>query len=312
MNKLWQESQLFRDIHNAIFEDSYLWLVCHGPPRSSKTTLALLAAYSIYEDWDKVLQATVFNLPGLVHRIKNGQPERWPTANGLHSRVPILIYDDFGVHSNKADTQRSSAFDVFKGAFDALGTELGVLFATMVSASSATQQLQDKYNAEVTVSNKGTYKYDRVQWIQDYRGFKPKMKKIWVEDGTFDKIPDRVYKEYDVMRHELVQEAFIRIEDALSFDLLEQTLRMVKEPDIDLLRLIDNKGPVKYDVAKEELGDDYKLSLTRCKARNLIISTCISGTFYKLDMSSLGKDVLDEWDRRMKEHGSIKKKPYFY
>jgi hypothetical protein len=311
MKKLWQESQLFKDIHSAIYDDSYLWMVIHGPPRSSKTTLALLAAYAIYEDWDKVLEATVFTLPGLIHRIKNGKPERWPTTNGLHNRVPVIIYDDFGVHSNKADTQRSSAFDVFKGAFDALGTELGVLLATMVSASSATQQLQDKYNAEVTVSTKGKYKYDKVEWLQDYRGFKPRMKKIWIEDGTFEAIPERVYKEYDVMRHELVQEAFVRIEDALSFDLLENTLKMVKPADIELLKLIDKQGPIKYDVAKEQLGDEYKLTFTRCKARNLVIPTCMGGTYYKIDISSLGKDVLEEYERRMKERGTIKVKPYF-
>lgn len=158
---VWESSRLFRDIRNAILDDGYIWAVVHGPPRSSKTTLALWAAYSVYEDWEKVLKATVFNLPSVIHRIQNGIPERWPTVNGLHMRFPLLIWDDYGVFSNKADTKHSTSFDIFKGSFDALGTELAVLMATMVDAEEATSQLQNKYNAEVTVNSKGNYKYAR-------------------------------------------------------------------------------------------------------------------------------------------------------
>jgi hypothetical protein len=308
---MWQESKLFTDIHNAILDDGYLWIVVHGPPRSSKTSLAFWASYSVYEDWDKVLRSCVFNLSSVLHRIQNGIPEKWPTVNGLHTRVPLIIYDDFGVFSNKADTQHSLAFDIFKGSFDALGTELGVLIATMVNAEEATIQLQNKYNIEVVVNSKGHYKYDSVSWQQDFRGFRTKMKKTWIENGEFDPIPQEVYKEYDVMRHELVQEAFVRIKDAMAADQLETTLRLIKPVDIDFLRLIDTRGPIRHDTAKDELGDEkYKMSLTRCKARSLIISTCQGGTVYKLDMTSLGKDVLDEYDNRQLDNKKVRRKPY--
>lgn len=301
------ESQLFREIREAIDEDGYLWIVVHGPPRSSKSTLALWAAYEIYGDWDKVLAATVFNLPGVMHRIRNGVPERWPTRNGLHMRVPILLYDDFGVHSNKADTQHSTAWDIFKGGFDCIGTEIGVLMATMVNAEEATSQLQNKYNVEVTVKRKGHYKFDKVEWLQDFRGFRTRMKKTWVENGTFDPLPTEVYKMYDSMRQDLTKEVFIRIEDALSVDSLDFVLKMIKPEDVDLLKLIDKIGPVYYEKAKNELGENYKDTITRCRARNLIVSTNVQQKNYKYEITGLGKDVITALENK---DNAVKKNLY--
>ena len=299
MSEAWLDDnhELFKLIRDAVDNDGYLWIVVHGPPRSSKSTLALWASYYIYRDWDKVLKSVVFNLSGVMQRIKSGTPERWPSLNGLHSRVPIIVWDDYGVHSNKADTQHSSAFDIFKGAFDCLGTEIGVLLATAVDAGEATQQLQNKYNVEVIVPQKGNYKFDVCDWNQDFHGFRNKMTKHWKQMGVFPPLPMEIYKEYDGMRRELTSEAFVRITDALSEDFLDQTLRMIKEADVKMLRLVDNLGPSKYDKLKEELGEDYKLAFTRCKARSLIDSTRVAPNQYRLDLTSLGKDVLDALDK---------------
>ena len=38
-------------------------------------------------------------------------------------------------------------------------------------------QIQNKYTPELQMLEKGRYKYDRVEWMQDYRGWKPKSKK---------------------------------------------------------------------------------------------------------------------------------------
>jgi hypothetical protein len=286
------ESKLFQDIKNAILDDGYIWAVIHGPPRSSKSTLALHAGYYIYQDWDKVIDAIIFNLPSLMNRIETGKPCRWPTVNGLHRRVPLVVYDDFGVHSNKADTQHSSAWDIFKGGFDCIGTELGVLLATMVNAEEATSQLQNKYNVEITVKTKGHYKYDKVEWLQDYKGFRTRMKKTWVENGTFDPIPKEVYQRYDQMRMELTKEVFVRIKDALSYDNMDFLLRMLKPEDEQFLRLIDNKGPTRFEAAIDTLQEKTKDTITRCRARNLIISVNAGKGHCKYEISQLGKDLL--------------------
>lgn len=298
MTRLFEKSQLFKDIRNAIFDDGYIFGCVHGPPRSSKTTIALWAGYSVYEDWSKVLGATVFSLPGVIQRMKDGKPERWPTANGLHSRVPFVLWDDMAVGGgNKAQSQHCTAFDEFKGAFDCLGTRIGVLLCTMVDASSITSQLQGKYNIEIFVNSKGKYKYDRVNWRQDYSGFRVMMKKEWVENGTFDPVPQKWYKEYDELRKDLTDQAFVRLEDALSADTVDQLLKIIKPSDIQLLRLIDNLGPIKYDTAKDKLGEDYKNTLIRCKARNLIIPMNMGANNYKIELSSIGRDVLAAHDK---------------
>jgi hypothetical protein len=297
--RMFEKSELFKDIRKAILDDGYQFTCVHGPPRSSKSTIALWAGYSVYEDWNKVLQATVFNLPSVIQRMEDGRPERWPTANGYHSRVPILIWDDFGVHGNKADTQHSTAWDVFKGGFDCLGTSIGVLLCTMVDAGEATAQLQGKYTHEVTVLSKGKYKYDKVNWQQDFRGFRTIMKKEWIEDGEFDPIPMNVYKEYDEARRDLTKQVFVRLKDALSLDTVAQILKIIMPADIKLLRLIQQKGPCYHKMVKTELGEtEYRDAVTRCKARSLVIPIDFGNENYKLDLSSIGIDVLAALDKK--------------
>jgi len=298
LDELWHwfdKQPLFKIIRQAIINDDYLWIVVHGPPRSSKSTLMLWILWYIYnKDWNKVYQAITFKLEELMNNIIKGIPIRVPTKNKLHKRVPIIGYDDFSVHSNKADTQHSSAWDIFKGGFDALGTEIGVLLATMVNAESPTSQLQNKYNIEVIVPRKGVYKVDRVVWLQDYRGFRTKMKK-WciVDNATFPKIPDKYYKPYDKRRMSLTKEVYVRIQDAMSIDKLDIVLKMIKPSDIQLLKLIDLNGPIYYKKAREDLKELYKQTVIRCKSRGLIITSDHGSYNYKLEITPLAIDVLE-------------------
>ena len=293
MARMYEQSQLFKDIRNAIYDDGYIFGIIHGPPRCSKSTLGLHCGYSVYEDWPKTLGATVFNLASVIQRMKDGKPEKWPTSNGLHERVPYVLWDDFAVNGgNKAVSQHSLAWDEFKAAFDVLGTKIGVLMLTAVDAGSATQQLQGKYNLEVFLTTKGKYKYDKVHWKQDYTGFRVMMKKECIEYGQFEPLPMAIYKEYDELRKDLTDQAFVRLEDAMANDTLDQLMKLLKPSDIKLIRLIDNLGPINYNTAKDNLGDDYKLTLTRCKARSIIIPTNLGNNNYKLDLSSIGRDII--------------------
>lgn len=295
--------QLFEDVWNAVIEDSYMWVVVWGPPRSSKTTLAGWILYSLYKDWRKVLEATVFNLPQVLFKLKGGEPERWPTRNGLHMRVPALNWDDFGAYSNKAVTQYDESWDHFKGGFDVLGTKIGVLIATMVDPLEPTFQIQNKYTHEVQILSKGRYKYDKVIWQQDFSGWKPRTKKIFIEDNTFDPWPDWVYSEYDKTRMELADEVMQRIEDSITTSNLGLALKMCKPEDFQILKLIDERGPVHHHVF-----DDYdktaKLTIVKLKARGLIVPTPQGRGYYKYDLTPLGKDVLDKLETGQNEQPS--------
>ena len=289
-----EKVQLFEDVRDAVDNDGYMWIVVWGPPRSTKTTIAGWILYSLYDDWGTVLNAFGYNLSDILYRIKGGLPERWPTLNGLHLRVPALNWDDFGAHSNKAVTQYDEAWDHFKGGFDVLGTKLAVLVATMVDPLEPTFQIQNKYTHEVQVLSKGEYKYDRVEWKQDFRGWKPKAKKIFIERNTFDPWPDEVYTEYDQTRMSLADEVFQKIEDAITTSQVGWILKLIKERDIDLLKLILERGPVKYRrLVKDELDDEGKLALVRCKARSLIVATHMGSGYYKYDLTPLGHSVLE-------------------
>jgi hypothetical protein len=128
-------------------------------------------SYWVYRDWDLVLNSVCFDLATLLHKIKRGEPKRFPTYNKLHDRVPFLILDDAGANLNKARTQFERSMDWFKGGFDTLGTRRGVLCANMVSPNSLTSQLTNKYNHEIYVHSRGKAKYDKVHQQQDYRSW---------------------------------------------------------------------------------------------------------------------------------------------
>lgn len=283
--------QIVQDVLDAIYNDSWMYVVVWGPPRCGKSTFCMDLMHYVYKDWNKTLEANVFNLSQLLYKMKHGIPEKWPTRNGLHNRVPIFNWDDFAAHSGKAKTQHERSWDVFKGAFDTLGTKIGVLLANMVSPRSPTQQLQEKYTHEVWIYKKGHYKYDRVKWRQDYRGWKAEMHKDWIDDSTFDQISMPTFKQYDSLRMDLADEVLQVVEDSLVDTHMDTLVRRVKPVDLDLLRLIQQRGLIH---GKTITTPEMKEALIRCKARGLVSPVHIKGQYYKYDITNLGLTLLEE------------------
>jgi ABC-type lipoprotein export system ATPase subunit len=270
-----------------------MWCVVWGEQRTGKTSLKMQIAYAVYHDWDKVLQSFVFNLGGLLYKISKGEPERIPTANKLHMRVPIILYDDFGGQSNKAETQHDPAWDIFKGGFDVLGTQVAVIMASMVDPAEPTFQIMCKYTHELFLPQRGVYKYDRVIWTQDYKGWRPRRSKDWIETNNFKPVPTDVYKQYDEMRLSLVDEMHQRIQDAIAETRTEQILKRLPDSDIKLLETIQIRGPTYYEKICEEVGADSKDALIRCKAHSLIVSIRKESGYYKYDLTDLGYEILE-------------------
>ncbi len=285
--------QVVKDIRYAVDHDSWMWVVVWGPPRSGKSTLCLDIAYQIYGDWDKVLGSVVFNLSQLIYNIKKGLPERWPTLNLLHDRVPLLIWDDFGAYSNKAITQHDQAWDTFKGAFDTLGTKVAVILANMVSPGAPTQQLQIKFTHELWVYARGKCKYDEVNAQQDYRGWDARSKKTWLQDFDFPEVPKTEFQQYDDMRMSLADEILLKVEDQIVDTHLASLMRKVNPLDVQLLRLIELKGPVYKQQIVEELGEEQARNvIIRTKARQLINPIRVGVNYYRYDYTDLGVQLL--------------------
>jgi len=291
------QNVLVRDLYDIIHTDRYAWIVCWGPPRYGKSTLCLLLSYWIYKDWDKVLDSVVFNLNQLLYKLEGGIPAKWPTRNLLHDRIPLLIWDDFACHAGKAKTQHERSWDIFKGAFDSLGTKLGVLIANMVTPSSPTLQLTEKYSHELYVYSRGRCKYDRVKHQQDFYNFRTRQNKEWLWDFEFPEVPKDVFKQYDEMRCSLADEVLVSIKDVMAVTEVETILKRVKPIDMNLLRLIDEKGPTYSKAILEELGAESREALVRLKARGLIVPRRESAHYYKYDMTDLGVSVLEALSR---------------
>jgi hypothetical protein len=285
--------RIIEDVWHTILDDKWMWCVVWGEQRTGKTSLKMQIAYAVYRDWDKVLQSFVFNLGGLLYKINKGEPERWPTANKLHMRVPIILYDDFGGQSNKAETRYDMAWDIFKGGFDVLGTQVAVIMASMVDPAEPTFQLMQKYTHELFVPQRGVYKYDRVIRNQDYKGWRPRRSKDWIETNNFKPVPVDVYKQYDEMRLSLVDELHQRIQDAISESRTEQILKRLLDADVKLLETIQVRGPTYYEKVIEEVGPDCKDALIRCKARSLIVPVRRESGYYKYDLTDLGYEILE-------------------
>jgi len=289
-----------REFWDIIDNDKYAWVVVWGPPRTGKSTLCLMLAYWIYKDWNKVIDCLVFNLNQLLYKIQKGVPERFPTRNGLHQRVPLIIWDDFGAHSNKAKTQHERGWDIFKGAFDTLGTKLGVLLANMVSPNEPTQQLIDKYTHELFVYKRGHVKYDKVKQQQDFRAWRSIQSKTWIDDFEFREVPKDVFQQYDEMRVALADEVLFSITETMTTDQIEVILKRIQRKDTDILDLILRKGPTYTRAIDDEVGD-CKEALTRLKARGLIVPRREESGYYRYDITDLGINVLDAYKKQSSE-----------
>ena len=283
--------QIVKNVFDAIYNDSWMYVVVWGPPRCGKSTFCMDLAHYVYKDWDKTLEAIVFNLSQLLYKIGHGIPELWPTKNGLHNRIPLVVWDDFAAHSGKAKTQHERSWDIFKGAFDTLGTKIGVLLVNMVSPRSPTQQLQEKYTDEVWIYKRGYYKYDHVKWRQDYRGWKAEMHKDWIDDSTFDPISMPIFKQYDTLRMDLADEVLQVIEDSLVDTHLDTLMKRGQPVDLDLLKLIQERGLIH---GKTLTTPEMKSALIRCKARGLVSPVRVKGQYYKYDITDLGLTLLEE------------------
>lgn len=286
------KSKLVKDLWDIINDDLYAWFCVWGPPRTGKSNLCLLLSYYVYKDWDKVLNSVVFNLNGLLYKLQAGEPQRFPTYNGLHKRVPLIIMDDYGAHCNKAKTQHERGWDVFKGGFDTLGTMLGILIANMVSPNEATQQLSDKYTHEIFVHSRGQAKYDKVHQQQDFNSWRAMQSKEWLQEFTFGEVPKDVFKQYDEMRCQLAQEVLFSINETMAVEQVENIMRRIQKTDINLLSILLKKGPSNYDVLRDDLGQDYKDAIVRLKARGLIVPKRIKSHHYKYDITDLGLSVV--------------------
>ena len=299
-------ARLFKDIYDAVLNDEWIFLVIWGAQRKGKSTLGLWCPYFFWrmfnpdltedELWQRVYDSCIFNLTDLIYKLLTPAELRVWDNKHLHHRVPILLWDDFAVHSNKAVTQHERAWDYFKGGFDALGTKMGVLILTMTTPEQPTSQIEHKYTHEVFITERGRYKYDKVIWQQDFRGWRSRHSKAWQQSQRFAQIPMKRYKEYDKKRMTLADEMLINIQDQMARK-IPWILKRTTMDDIVLLLAIIADGVLSWGTVKKLFGEKSSRVLKRCRAHQLIIPVR-RGTHYHYDITSLGFDLIQEYQRQ--------------
>lgn len=300
-----EEVRLFKDIYDIVMNDLWAFIVIWGEQRVGKSTLALWCAYFFWrqkepdltenELWERVYASCVFNLSQVIYKIEDPSMLRVWDWKAQHNRIPLIIWDDFGAHSNKAVTQHEIAWDHFKGGFDILGTKFGVIVATMTSPEEPTAQIEHKYTHEVIITSRGHYKYDRVIWQQDFRGWQPRHSKDWQQLHSFGEIPWERFKPYNDLRLSLADEVIERIKDSMA-DRVGTLLKRLTDQDMTTLQeLVDNGPFTQYKRNEWFTGDRAKIE-TRLKAHQLV-TVVRRGTAYHLDITSFGFDTLSQYKK---------------
>lgn len=288
---------VYKDLYDFVMNDSWATICLWGKQRRGKSTVAIWLAYFLWrlidptlseeELWNRVYDCIVFNLNQIVYKLDNPKMKRIWDLKHKHYRIPILIWDDFGVHSNKAITQHQPAWDEFKGSFDSLGTEFSILVFTMVNPDTPTAQLLSKYTHEILVQKRGVFKYDEVDWEQDFKGTRNRRKKVWKQLVPFKRIPDERFDPYDKMRNELAKESKQRVKDKM-MDGIPFILKCLHPEDITILSSIVETGPI----PQSKRVDLDKKAVLRLKAHQLVTPSARKGNNYSLDITSLGLDLL--------------------
>lgn len=98
-----------------------------GEQGCGKTTYALLVAFQIYRDWDKVENAYFFTLDDFIKKYDA------MLANNIH--VPYILWDDAGMHASKylwmIDRQSQLQVKLLNGIFNSIRTYLsGMVFTS--------------------------------------------------------------------------------------------------------------------------------------------------------------------------------------
>ena len=251
------------------------------------------------ELWERVYESCIFNLSHLTYKIRSPEMHRVWDFKHYHSRIPIFVWDDFAVHSNKAVTQHETAWDHFKGGFDALGTKFGILIITLSTPEQPTSQIEHKYTHEVLITARGRYKYDNVIWQQDFRGWSAKHTKAWQQEAGFGEIPWCRFEPYDEQRVNLADEVLERIDNSMR-EKIGSLMRRLREDDIKVLENIVKLGPINDGRRKEIFAGENKQMEIKLKAHQLIVPVR-RGTHSDLDITNYGLDVLEEWRKQQKQ-----------
>ena len=230
--------------------DSFFFGPMWGPNRNGKSSLALWQLYYIYGDWETALEYLVFTLPDFLELLSEALRER--------RQIPLVVWDDMGVHAGKRTKSVTAFFKEFSEMFDAIGSVLHGLIGTCIRPDSTVPALRERYLGEVLVEPRGHFNFMRYDWrIAYYLPGQPFFCKVWVEEGDFTEVPSEVYEKYSPERDRLLLTKFAKVYET-TYVMHENVGKIDEAEKVALKRILQSNpdAPVRDDHLRDDL---YKI-----------------------------------------------------
>ena len=201
-------------IRSAYLRNDFITAFIVGPQGIGKTTYAMLVAYEVYGDWDKVLQYLFFDPAKAIPHLRGA------LASG--SRIPVIIFDDAGYHLSKYLMSRSRESWKMAQVINAFINLARTMVAAIIYTSPDLDVLKElRKKAWIVVEPKaphGRAKPQRLAFIYQKRLTimgRQIIKKIGIDAYDLRSIPPSVRKEYEQIRREALEPLIKELDEVL-------------------------------------------------------------------------------------------------
>jgi predicted transcriptional regulator len=103
------------------------------------------------------------------------------------------------------------------------------------------------------------------------------------------------------MRCGLADEVLLSINETMATIQVEAIVKRIQRIDMDILDLIRRVGPTYYTNITYSVEGEIKEAIIRLKSRGLIVPRREESGYYKYDITELGFNVLDEYEKSSKD-----------
>lgn len=195
--------------HYILDKPEMIAAVIYGKQRLGKTMYALKVGYDIYEDWNVVLEHTIFTMKDVVRTIGNSVKE--------DIMIPYLVWDDSGVYGSKYTFFTNKKMTLLlQGLFDVVGTAVKGFVMTTPNSSNLLKSIREYqfYRIKIikTDSDNGRMAkgYSTDQWpsgtLRMHNDF---------EDRYVTTIPDDIYARYIKIRKGYLKDSLKNLDELL-------------------------------------------------------------------------------------------------
>ena len=182
-----------------------------GPQGCGKTTYAMLVAYEIYRDWDKVLHYVVFDPLEIMDEIEQSLEK--------NQRIPLIVFDDAGVHLSKYLFHTSEGFKLAI-AMNALFNLMRTVCAGVIFTSPDMDTLKEIRKKAWIVA---TPKYTNDFYVRKAALYRKRIMpsgmvyvyKLGEDFFRLDSIPEWVRAEYEEKRMKATKPVIVLTKQAL-------------------------------------------------------------------------------------------------